>query len=106
MKSGNLRWWIIFTCFLATTVNYIDRQCLSVVAPTISKEFGFSNTDYSSIVTSFLIAYTIMQAVSGFIIDRIGTRLGMALSIVLWSVAGVRTIRVPHRPRTVVPIVW
>jgi MFS transporter, ACS family, hexuronate transporter len=84
----NLRWWIIGTCFLATTINYIDRQCLSVAAPTICKEFHFSNADYSSIVTSFLIAYTIMQGLSGKIIDRIGTRRGMAYSIVWWSAAG------------------
>jgi len=84
-----LRWWIIGTCFLATTINYLDRQCLSVTAPAISKEFGFSNADYSTIITSFLIAYTIMQAVSGRIIDFIGTRLGMAACIVFWSVAGI-----------------
>jgi ACS family hexuronate transporter-like MFS transporter len=84
-----LRWWIIFTCFLATTINYLDRQCLSVTAPAISKEFGFSNADYSTIITSFLIAYTIMQAVSGRVIDFIGTRLGMAACIVVWSVAGI-----------------
>jgi MFS transporter, ACS family, hexuronate transporter len=87
-KVRGLRWWIVLVCFLATTINYIDRQCFSVVAPAISKEFGFSNSDYSSIVSSFLIAYTIMQAASGGIIDRIGTRLGMALSITLWSLAG------------------
>jgi ACS family hexuronate transporter-like MFS transporter len=89
MMSGNLRWRIILTCFLATTINYLDRQCLSVSAPTISKQFGFSNSDYSSIIISFLIAYTIMQAVSGRIIDKIGTRLGMALSVLLWSIAGI-----------------
>lgn len=88
LKEPRLRWWIVFVCFLATTINYIDRQCLSVVAPTISKQFGFSNADYSSIITSFLIAYTIMQAVSGRLIDRVGSRLGMAVSIVIWSVAG------------------
>jgi ACS family hexuronate transporter-like MFS transporter len=88
MKTGNLRWRIILTCFLATTINYIDRQCLSVSAPAISKQFGFSNADYSSIIMSFLIAYTIMQAVSGRIIDKIGARLGMTLSVLVWSIAG------------------
>ena len=85
--EGKLRWCVILVCFLTTTVNYIDRQCLSVAAPAISREFHFTNADYSSIVTSFLIAYTIMQAVSGRVIDRIGSRLGMSLSIALWSVA-------------------
>ena len=43
-----LRWWIIFTCFLATTINHLDRQCLAVAAPAISKDFGFSNADCST----------------------------------------------------------
>jgi ACS family hexuronate transporter-like MFS transporter len=89
-KPGrHLRWWIIATCFLATTINYLDRQCLSVAAPTVSKEFGFSNVDYSSMVNSFLIAYTVMQAVSGRIVDWIGVRWGLALFVAWWSVAGI-----------------
>jgi MFS transporter, ACS family, hexuronate transporter len=87
MKTPGLRWRIIGTCFLATTINYLDRQCLSVAAPTISRQFHLSNADYSSIVTSFLIAYTIMQAVSGRIIDQLGTRAGMAWSVLWWSAA-------------------
>lgn len=85
--TGRLRWRIIGTCFLATTINYLDRQCLSVAAPAISSEFHLTNADYSSIVTSFLIAYTIMQGLSGRIVDRLGTRIGMAWSVAWWSVA-------------------
>ncbi|HEU0140613.1 MAG TPA: MFS transporter [Bryobacteraceae bacterium] len=88
-RIRGLRWWVIFTCFLATTINYLDRQCLSVTAAVLSKEFGLSNADYSSIITFFLFAYTLMQAVSGRIIDRIGVRTGMALSILIWSFAGI-----------------
>lgn len=88
-KPGHLRWWIIGICFLATTINYLDRQCLSVTAPVISREFHLSNRDYSSIVMSFLAAYSIMQALSGRIIDRLGTRLGMSISLVWWSVAAI-----------------
>jgi MFS transporter, ACS family, hexuronate transporter len=84
----HLRWWIIGVCFLGTTVNYIDRQCLSVAAPTISKEFGFTNEDYASIVTSFLAAYTVMQFLSGQIVDRIGVRWGMAMFAAWWAAAG------------------
>ena len=83
----HLRWWIIGVCFLGTTINYIDRQCLSVAADTISKEFGFSAGDYGSIVMSFMAAYTIMQFVSGAIVDRIGVRWGMALFAAWWSVS-------------------
>jgi ACS family hexuronate transporter-like MFS transporter len=83
-----LRWWIIGVCFLGTMVNYIDRQALSVSAKEICNQFTFSNEDYSSIVNSFLLAYTIMQFVSGAIVDRIGVRWGMALFAVWWSVSG------------------
>ncbi|HEY7098943.1 MAG TPA: MFS transporter [Terriglobales bacterium] len=85
---AHLRWIIITVSFLATTVNYLDRQCLSVAAPTISKEFHFSNTDYSTIVSSFLIAYAIMQLIAGGIVDRLGVRRSMAAFLSWWSVAG------------------
>ena len=83
----NLRWWIIGVCFLGTTINYIDRQCLSVAADTLSKEFGFTASDYSYIVMAFFCAYTIMQFVSGAIVDKIGVRWGMAIFATLWSAA-------------------
>jgi MFS transporter, ACS family, hexuronate transporter len=86
-RIPHLRWWIIGVCFLGTTINYIDRQCLSVAAVTISKEFGFTAGDYGSIVMAFMAAYTIMQFVSGAIVDRIGVRWGMALFAAWWSVA-------------------
>ena len=85
----NLRWWIIGVCFLGTTINYIDRQCLSVAAATLCKEFGFSAADYGSIVMAFMAAYTIMQFVSGTIVDRIGVRCGMALFAAWWSVSAI-----------------
>jgi sugar phosphate permease len=66
----SLRWQIATLLFLATTINYIDRQSISVAAPVISKEFGFTATDYSWIVFSFLFAYAVMQVVAGGLIDR------------------------------------
>ena len=84
----NLRWVIVGTMFLITAVNYLDRQCLSVAAPVISKEFGFSNTDYSRIVTAFLVAYTIMQLIGGVVVDRVGVRKGMAVFLSWWSISG------------------
>ena len=84
----NLRWWIIGVCFFGTTVNYIDRQCLSVAAPTICKEFDFNNADYASIVSSFMVAYAVMQFLAGAMMDRIGVRWGMAAFAAWWSVAG------------------
>jgi ACS family hexuronate transporter-like MFS transporter len=83
----SLRWRIATLLFLATTINYIDRQSISVAAPVISREFGFSATDYSWIVFSFLLAYAVMQAVAGGLIDRIGSRMGFAIAITGWSIA-------------------
>jgi ACS family hexuronate transporter-like MFS transporter len=82
-----LRWWIGGLLFLATVINYIDRQTLSVIAATITSELGISNTQYASILTAFLVPYTVMTFVSGWMVDRIGTRRSLALFISWWSVA-------------------
>jgi ACS family hexuronate transporter-like MFS transporter len=87
MRTLPLRWTIAVLLFLATTVNYIDRQTISVAAPVISRQFGFSATDYSWIVFSFLLAYAVMQVVAGGLVDRIGTRLGFAIAVTGWSLA-------------------
>jgi ACS family hexuronate transporter-like MFS transporter len=83
----NLRWIIAGMLLLATTINYIDRQAISVAAPVISEEFNFSATDYSWIVSSFLLAYAVMQLVAGGLVDRVGARLGFSVAIVGWSIA-------------------
>ncbi len=83
----NLRWYIVGTIFLATTVNYIDRQALSVAAPIIKKDLQLSNEQYGWIVSLFLLAYAIMQLVSGPIIDRIGTKKSFSIAVIWWSVA-------------------
>src|ERR687890_2704316 len=82
-----LRWWIIGMICLVTIINYIDRQTLSVLAPTIREEFGMSNAAYSRVVTTFLLGYTISQALSGKLLDRIGTRAGFMLFVGVWTVA-------------------
>lgn len=87
-RIPHLRWWIIGVCFLGTTVNYIDRMCLAVAAPAVCEEFHFSNTDFATILSAFMAAYTLMQCVSGAIVDRVGVRWGMALFAAWWSVAG------------------
>ena len=75
--------------FLATVVNYLDRQSLSIVAPVLVSQFHMTNTDYSRVVFAFMLAYTISNGLSGPIIDRLGTRLGYGLFMVWWSVASV-----------------
>ncbi len=81
------RWLIIGLVFLATVINYLDRQTLSVAAPVITEEFHMSNVDYSRVVFAFMLAYTIMNGVSGRMVDRLGTKLGYAICIGWWSVA-------------------
>jgi MFS transporter, ACS family, hexuronate transporter len=86
-KIPGLRWWIIGLISMLTVINYIDRQTLSVLAPTIRETFGMSNTSYSRVVTLFLLGYTISQALSGKLLDRIGTRRGFMLFVGIWTVA-------------------
>ncbi len=83
----HLRWWIVWTLFFSTVINYIDRQTLSVLAPIITREFHMTNVDYSRILSAFQIAYAGMWLVGGVLIDVIGTRLGLTLAMVWWSLA-------------------
>jgi ACS family hexuronate transporter-like MFS transporter len=76
---------MIGLAFFATVINYLDRQTLSVVAPVITEQFHMSNVDYSRVVFAFMLAYTIMNGISGPMIDRLGTKLGYAICIAWWS---------------------
>jgi ACS family hexuronate transporter-like MFS transporter len=86
-KPRKLRWIMIGLVFLATVINYLDRQTLSVLAPTLREEFGMSNVVYSRVTFAFMLAYTIANGISGPLIDRLGTRRGYALVMLLWSSA-------------------
>jgi ACS family hexuronate transporter-like MFS transporter len=83
------RWLMVSFAFWATVINYLDRQALSVAAPVLRDEFHMSNVDYSRVVFAFMLAYTIMNGVSGPLIDRLGTRVGYALCVAWWSAAAV-----------------
>ena len=87
MKIPKLRWIIAVMLFLATSINYADRLALSVVSSDLRKEFAMTEQDYSFVVTAFLLAYSIMYAGSGYIVDRLGTRAGFAAFIFTWSLA-------------------
>lgn len=87
MKINGLRWLMIALVFLATVINYIDRQTVSVLKTSISQDLGLSNADYAAVQNSFLLFYGVSQVVSGRIYDVIGTRRGFVFSIVLWSLA-------------------
>lgn len=85
MKIRGLRWYIAVLLFLASVVNYIDRQTLSVVAPVLTKELHISDIEYANILQAFLIAYTIMYVFSGILSDRFGTRISLAGFMMWWS---------------------
>lgn len=87
MKSSGLRWYVIALIAIATVINYIDRNALAVMWPEISKEIGADKSDYALLVTIFMLAYAFGQALFGRIFDVIGTRMGFAVSIVVWSVS-------------------
>ena len=88
-RSGYLRWLICALLFFAATINYVDRQVIAILKTTLTKEFGWSELDYADIIFTFQLAYAIGFVVAGRVIDRIGTRLGFAAAIVLWSVAAI-----------------
>ncbi|MBI3693922.1 MAG: MFS transporter [Acidobacteria bacterium] len=77
--------------FAVTILNYIDRQTLSVLAPILQQEYRWSNSDFATILIAFRVAYTIMQSVFGRVLDRIGTRRGMTLSVTFYSLVEVLT---------------
>lgn len=82
---GKYRWTICALLFFATTVNYLDRQVLSLLAPALSKEFGWSNTDYANITAVFQFGYAISMLFAGRFIDAIGTRRAFTIAVVVWS---------------------
>lgn len=86
-----LRWWIAGLLMGMTVVNYLDRTCLSVAAPTLKKELLINEVDFSHIVMAFQLTYLVMQPLSGRIIDWLNIRRGFAASIVWWSVAQMLT---------------
>jgi ACS family hexuronate transporter-like MFS transporter len=88
IKIGNYRYRILALVFMATTINYFDRSIIGVMAPTLQKLFDWSNKDYAAIMVSFKIAYGIGLLFMGGIIDRLGTKVGYTISIVIWSIFG------------------
>jgi len=93
---GKFRWTICALLFFATTVNYLDRQVLSLLQPQLEKEFGWSNTDYANVVAAFQFVYAISLVFAGRIIDRLGTKWGFAIAIIAWSAAAmIHAVAIP-----------
>jgi len=84
---GRFRWVVCALLFFATTINYIDRQVLGILAPDLQRSIGWNEVEYGYIVTAFQAAYALGLLASGRLLDRVGTRLGFAVAIAVWSVA-------------------
>lgn len=91
MKLRGLRWWILGLVFLAAVLNYVDRQTLFVLAPTIQRDLGMDDREYANVLNLFLLAYTFAYLVSGKLVDRLGTRTGTAIFVIGWSLANMAT---------------
>lgn len=87
-KIGNYRYRILALLMFATTINYFDRSIIGVLAPTLQKLFGWSNTDYAGIIIWFQVAYALGMLAMGGVIDRLGTKKGYTLAIGTWSIFG------------------
>jgi ACS family hexuronate transporter-like MFS transporter len=86
-EIGRYRWVICALLFFATTINYMDRQVLGILAPTLQKEIGWSEAQYGAIVSWFTLAYAFGYLGAGNLMDKLGTRKGFSISVFLWSLA-------------------
>ena len=88
-ETNNYRWLIVALLFLATTINYIDRQIIGLLKPILEVEFNWSESDFARIVVAFTVAYAIGLLFFGRLIDGVGTKTGYALSVAVWSLMGI-----------------
>ena len=86
-RIGHYRWLICLLLFLATGLNYVDRQTIGFLKPALSAEYGWNQTDYAHIVMWFMIAYAFGYVIFGRIIDKIGAKTGYAIAVVIWTMA-------------------
>src|SRR5882672_51737 len=87
----NLRWWIGGLLFASTVINYIDRQTFSVLGPYLKIDYHWNNEQFAVIIIAFRVAYSIGQTISGRMIDRIGTRKGLTITVIWYSIAAMLT---------------
>lgn len=86
--SKSYRWVIVVLLFTATTINYLDRQIIGLLKPILEVEFTWTETDFARIVMAFQAAYAVGLLAFGWFVDKVGTKIGYAVTIVFWSVAG------------------
>src|SRR5215469_9651041 len=87
----SLRWWIGGLLFASTVINYIDRQTLSLLSPYLKIEFHWSNSNYANLAIAIRVAYSIGQSVFGRLMDRVGTRRGLRLTVIGYSIVYMAT---------------
>jgi ACS family hexuronate transporter-like MFS transporter len=88
---ARLRWWIGGILFASTVINYIDRQSLSLLAPYLKVQYHWTNSDYANIVIAFRVAYSLGQTLFGRLLDRIGTRRGLTITVIWYSIVSMLT---------------
>jgi MFS transporter, ACS family, hexuronate transporter len=104
---GKYRWTICALLFFATTINYLDRQVLSLLQPYLAERFNWSNTDYANITAVFQFVYAFSMLFAGRVIDMLGTKKGYALAIVVWSIAAaVHALAIPIGEGIVAILGW
>jgi ACS family hexuronate transporter-like MFS transporter len=86
-KVGNYRWVVVALLFFATTINYLDRQIIGLLKPTLESQLHWTEIDYGNIVAAFTLAYAVGLLAFGNFIDKIGTKLGYTISLIIWSLA-------------------
>src|SRR6478752_3289147 len=100
---GYFRWVICGLLFLASTINYVDRQVIGLLKPTLQQQFGWNDLDYADIIFSFQLAYAIGFVFAGRVIDKVGTKLGFSLSLLIWSAAAIAHAFAPTFGPTLAP---
>jgi ACS family hexuronate transporter-like MFS transporter len=103
-RTGYFRWIICGLLFLAATVNYIDRQVIGILKPTLQHEFNWTETDYANIIFAFQLAYAIGFVFAGRVIDWLGTKRGFAAAIIIWSLAAIGHAEAPAIGAALAPI--
>src|SRR3982751_5224546 len=86
-RIGRYRWTIVALLFAATVINYVDRQMIGILKPTLSSELGWSEEDYANVIFFFQFAYAIGYLGFGRIVDLVGARTGYGVAFVIWQIA-------------------
>ena len=88
-RAGRTRWWIVWTLFFSTTINYISRQTFSVLSPVITAQFHLTHTDLAKIIGAFQLSYALTWLIGGIFLDAVGTRIGLSIAVIWWSLINI-----------------